>query len=277
MSKKISFPIHTVKMLVRREVFSTITSWGPYVTISLSFLASSFLLVNYLGGIKENNIHISEDPLNFPLFISLVVVSFYLAIVSIISISREKDQGTLEVLFYGPVNCLSYLVAKFVGDLCVYVVLATLLVLYYALVSAVTNLALSWNLMEGLFLSLFAVSCIISFSLFISALTSRMRSSIIWLVAILVIFLGAYVSNSMLLRLDGEALSSSMFYLRNMVGAISKGVEWISPFTPLNKGMQAIAMGNAWLYCLNIFHSLIYSFIFLVFSIVVLERKGVRG
>ena len=64
MSKKISFPIHTVKMLVRREVFSTITSWGPYVTISLSFLASSFLLVNYLGGIKENNIHISEYHFN---------------------------------------------------------------------------------------------------------------------------------------------------------------------------------------------------------------------
>lgn len=267
----------TVNALIRRDFSSNLNSWGPYVATFVSLLASSFLLKNYLGAIKEKNILISSDPFNFPLLISLVVIAFYLAIVSVVSISREKDQGTLEVLFYGPVNCSAYLVAKFLADMLVYLVLVCFLILYFIAVSALTNLAFSWSLMKAIFLSVFSVSCVISFSLLISSLTSRMRNSIIWLVAILFAFLAIQVSHTMLVRLEEGALSSSMVYLRNTLGMLSQGVEWISPFTYLHRGMQSISIESSRLYGINIAYALAYSFVSLVFSVLVLERKGVRG
>jgi ABC-type transport system involved in multi-copper enzyme maturation permease subunit len=277
MGNRFFFASRAINALVRRDFFSNLGGWGPYLAVCVAFLASSFLLKNYLGAIQEENILISSDPLNFPLLISLVVVSFYLAILSVVSISREKDQGTLEVLFYGPVNCASYLLAKFVADMLVYLVLLCFLILYFLSVSALTNLAFSWSLMKGVFLSISSVACVISFSLFISSLTSRMRSSIIGLMAILLVFLAIQVCHTMLLRLEQDTLSSSMITLRETLAVLSRGIEWISPFAYVHRGMQSIGIGSIRLYGMNIVYALVYAFVFLVLSVTALERKGVRA
>jgi len=273
---RLSSAVQTVQALVKRDFYSSLRGWGLYVATFVSFLASSFLLKNYLGTIKEKNILISSDPLNFPLLISLVAISFYLAIVSVVSISREKDQGTLEVLFYGRVNCTSYLVAKFLADMLVYLFFVCFLILYFMALSALTNLGFSWALVKGIFLSIFSVSCVISFSLFISSLTSKMRSSIIWLVAVLSVFLAIQVSHSLLVRLQEGAPSTSQQYLRTTLGVLSQSMGWISPFSYLRRGMESISIGSTRLYGMNILYSLIYSLILLVSAVIVLERKGVR-
>lgn len=269
--------VQTVRALTRRDLFSNLRGWGIYVATFVSFLASSFLLKNYLEAIKEKDILISSDPLNFPLLVSLVVISFYLAIVSVVSISRERDQGTLEVLFYGHVDCSSYLVAKFLADLLVYLVLVCFLILYFVAVSALANLAFSWNLMKALLLSIFSVSCVVSFSLFVSSLTSRTRSSIVWLVAILSAFLAIQVSHTMLLRLEEGALSPSQQYLRTTLGVLSQSMGWMSPFSYLRRGMESIRVGSIRLYGMNILYSLVYSLAFLVAAVFALQKKGVRG
>ena len=277
MRSRFSFASHPTKALVRRDFLSTLKGWGLYLAAFLSLLASSFILKSHLGAIKENNILISSDPLNYPLFISLVIVSFYLAIISVISISREKDQGTLEVLFYGPVNSSSYLVAKYTKDMLLYLVMVCFFFVYFTAVSSLTNLAFSWSLVKAIFLSIFLVSCIVSFGLFISSLTSRMRTSIIWLVGILLAFLAIQIFHTMLVSLEEEALSSSLLYLRKTLEMVSRGTGWISPFSYLNRGMQSIAIGSMRLYGMSILYSLVYSFILLVSSVLILEAKGVRG
>ena len=277
MRSRFSLASHTAGVLVKRDFLSALKGWGLYVAAFVSLLASSFILKSHLGAIKENNILISSDPLNYPLFISLVVISFYLAIISVISISREKDQGTLEVLFYGPVNCSSYLVAKYIKDMLLYLVMVCFFFVYFAAVSGFTNLAFSWSLVKAIFLSIFLVSCIVSFGLFISSLTSRMRTSIIWLVGILLVFLAVQIFHTMLINLEEEALSSSLLYLRMTLDMLSHGIGWISPFSYLNRGMQSIAIGSMQLYGMSILYSLVYSLVLLVSSVLILEAKGVRG
>ncbi|MBW2121854.1 MAG: ABC transporter permease subunit [Deltaproteobacteria bacterium] len=277
MSGRFSSALQTVYALTRRDLLSNLRGWGTYVAIFVSFLASSFLLKNYVEAIKEKDILISSDPLNFPLLISLVVISFYLAVISVVSISRERDQGTLEVLFYGNVDSLSYMAAKFLADLVIYLLVICLLVLYFIAVSMLTNLALSWNLVKAVFLSIFSMSCVISFSLFISSLTSKTRTSIVWLVALLSVFVAIQVSHTMLTRLDQAALSPSQQYLRAALGVLFKGTEWISPFSYLKRGMESIHVESARLYGLNLLYSLAYSAAFMVAAVLALERKGVRG
>ncbi len=266
----------TIQVLVRRDFSATVTGLGLYAAISLSLIVSTFLLNNYLTQVGRDSILISSNPLNFPLYIALVVVSFYLALVSAVSISREKDQGTLEVLFYGPVNSPLYLSAKYIADMLVFITMAAIVVVYFAVVSAMTHLALSWDLMKAVLLSVFSASCIISFSLFISSLTSKMRASVVWLVAILAGFLAIQLFHGLLVRLDEDALSVSMRYLRKAVNMLAESTQWITPFSALNKGIQAITLGDAGRYAINILFSLVYSIVFLAASVVVLEKKGVR-
>lgn len=275
--KGLSLSIQTIKALSKRDLYSTLRSWGIYIVAFLSFIASSFILKNYLDSIQADNILISADPLNYPLFVSVIIISFYLAILSAISVSREKDQGTLEVLFYGPVSSLTYILGKYIKDILTYLVMVVFFLVYFWGVSLLTNLGFSYGLLKTILVSIFSVSCIVSFGLFISSLTGKMRNSIIWLVGILALFLVVQVGQTILLGMPEENMSPVLTYLGDTLSVISRGINWVSPFSYLTRGIDAVYLDNTLLYGLNILYSIVYSAILLLLSIFILKRKGVKG
>ncbi len=275
--KGFSLSVQTIKALIKRDLYSSLRSWGIYVVLFLSFIASSFILKNYLDSIQADDILISADPLNYPLFISVIIISFYLAILSTISVSREKDQGTLEVLFYGPVNSLTYILGKYIKDILTYLVMVVFFLVYFWGVSFLTNLGLSYGLLKTLLVSMFSFSCIVSFGLFISSLPGKMRNSLIWLVGILALFLAVQVGQSLLLGMPGENMSPVLAYLGDTLSVVSQGINWISPFSYLTRGIDYIYLDNALLFGLNILFSIVYSAVLLSLSVFILKRKGVKG
>ena len=275
--KGFSLSIQTIKALTKRDLYSSLRSWGIYIVAFLSFIASSFILKNYLDSIQADNILISADPLNYPLFISVVIISLYLAILSAVSISREKDQGTLEVLFYGPVSSSTYILGKYIKDILTYLVMVVFFLVYFWGVSLLTNLGFSYGLLKTILVSIFSVSCIVSFGLFISSLTGKMRNSIIWLVGILGLFLAVQLGQTVLLGMPEESMSPVLTYLGDTLSVVSQGINWISPFSYLTRGIDAVYLDSTLLYGLNILYSLVYSAVLLSLSILILKRKGVKG
>ncbi len=275
--KGFSLSIQTLKALTKRDLYSSLRSWGIYIVAFLSFIASSFILKNYLDSIQADNILISADPLNYPLFISVVIISLYLAILSAVSISREKDQGTLEVLFYGPVSSSTYILGKYIKDILTYLVMIIFFLVYFWGVSLLTNLGFSYGLLKTILVSIFSVSCIVSFGLFISSLTGKMRNSIIWLVGILGLFLAVQLGQTVLLGMPEESMSPVLTYLGDTLSVVSQGINWISPFSYLTRGIDAVYLDSTLLYGLNILYSLVYSAVLLSLSILILKRKGVKG
>jgi len=275
--KSFSLTVHSIKVLIRRELFSSLYGWGIYGAIFASFIVCSLLLKNFTGGIREENILISSYPLNLPLFASVIIVSLYLVIISAISISREREQGTLEVLFYGPVSSLSFIMGKYFKDIFLYLITLIFFAVYFFGVSLLTNLGFTYSLVKALALSILWVSCVISFGLFISSLTGKVRNSIIWLVAILLAFLAIQFAHSIFLGFPEEALSTSLLYLRRTLYYISKGTSWVSPFSYISRGMDSIQIESMKLYLLNIIYCIVYSVIFLVLSVYILKLKGARG
>ena len=79
----------------------------------------------------------------------------------------------------------------------------------------------------------------------------------------------------MLLRVGEETLSPSLLYVRKGLEIVSQGIAWISPFSYLTRALQAIDIGSIRLH--SVLFSVVYSLVFLVFSVLILERKGVRG
>ncbi|MCD6317964.1 ABC transporter permease subunit [Candidatus Aerophobetes bacterium] len=272
-----SLTVHSIKVLIKRELVSSLQGWGFYGAIFVSLIVCSFLLKNFMGGIREENILISSYPLNFPLFVSVIIISFYLVVISAISISREREQGTLEILFYGPVSSFSFTIGKYFKDIFLYLITLIFFAAYFFGVSALTNLGFTYSLVKSLGLSIFWVSCVISFGLFISSLTGRVRSSIIWLVAILLAFLAIQFAHSAFLSFPKEALSTPLLYLRRTLYYLSKGISWVSPFSYISRGMESIQIESMKLYLLNIGYCIVYSVIFLTLSVYILKLKGVRG
>lgn len=275
--KEIFLSAHTMKILAKRELLSSLYGWGLYIAIFISFLVSSFILKNFLQGIRENNIFISSYPLNFPLFTSVVIISLYLVIVSAISISREREQGTLEVLFYGPVSSFSFLMGKYITDMLLYFIILGFFAIYFLGVSFLTNLGFTIALVKAFVVSIFLASCVISFGLFISSLTGKVRSSIVWLIGILLAFLGIWFLQNIFLRIPSEALSSWMRYLQKTIGIIYHFVNWVSPFSYLSRGMESIWLGSMKPFLLNILYSVLYTVILLALSVHILRAKGVRA
>ncbi|RLE11765.1 hypothetical protein DRJ04_07450 [Candidatus Aerophobetes bacterium] len=274
--KEISLSVYSMKILVKRELISSLYGWGFYVAIFISFLISSFILKNFLQGIREENIFISSYPLNFPLFVSVVIISFYLVVVSAISISREREQGTLEILFYGPVSFSSFLLGKYITDMLLYLIILCFFALYFLGVSVLTNLGFTLALAKAFLVSIFLASCMVSFGLFISSLTGRVRSSVIWLIGIILAFLAIWFLQNIFLNLPSEALSSWLRYLQKTLGIVSHFVRWISPFSYLSRGMESIRVGSIKPLLLNILYSLIYTTVLLVLSVYILKAKGAR-
>ncbi|GAI58797.1 unnamed protein product, partial [marine sediment metagenome] len=110
-----------------------------------------------------------------------------------------------------------------------------------------------------------------------SCLTGKVRNSIIWLVGILALFLAIQIGQTILLGMPEENMSPVLTYLGDTLSVVSQGINWISPFSYLTRGMDAVYLNNTLLYGLNILYSLVYSAILLLLSIFILKRKGVKG
>lgn len=269
--------LRVMKVLFKRDFLYSLYSFGYYVALFASFFVSSFILKNFLDSIGEEDILVSAYPLNYPLYITLVIISLYLVIISGISISREREQGTLEVLFYGPVTSGSFLWGKYFKDLCLGIVALGFTAVYFYLVSAFTNIGFTMGLVKALIMSIFLISCVVSFGLFISSLTGRIRSSVLALVAVLGSFLAIQFAYNALLGFEKESLSVPMLYVRQTMSYVFRGISWISPFAYLSRGLDSVVLENPLLYLANIVYALVYSLIFMFLSVYVMSKKGVKA
>jgi ABC-type transport system involved in multi-copper enzyme maturation permease subunit len=266
----------TVWVLAKRELRSTIYGIGIYVTLSISLVVSSLVFLNYLKAVSRDQILITASPFAYPLFIGTGVFTVYLALASVTSIARERDIQTLELLFYGPVGYASYVFSKYLKGILSYLFIVVFMAFFFILASLTSNLELSWKFWVVLALSLFLSSCVITFGIFMSTLTESVRNSIFLFLVIIGGLIAIQISLEMLGSMRDENLAPVLVYVRNSVQILHTSVKWISPLYYFDKGMEAVSLGSLGKYVLSAVFSIIYSIVFLSFSILTLKWKGVR-
>ena len=148
--------------------------------------------------------------------------------------------------------------------------------IYFFLVSFFTNLSFTSGFARALIMGVFLISCVVSFGLFISSLTSRVRSSVITLIAIFGAFLAIQFSYNTLLGLEKESLPISLFYIRETLQLIFKGINWVSPFAYISRGLDSVILDNWSLFFTNVLYCIVYVVVFLSLSIFIMNRRGVR-
>lgn len=271
--------LNAVRVQSRRELRSTLNGLGIYVVMFLIFLAISYIFIRTsLFDVTEAGITALPTPIAFPFFVAMGLAAAYLGLCAAISISRERDLGTIEVLFYGPVDSASYVIGKYVQQMLAFGVILLFAVINFYLISLVTNLGAS-NVIGLLVLSFFLASCMVSFGIFLSSLSKRMAVSVVMFLALMLFFLAFSFAHTYMQTLsifDQRTFSPVLVYVRAILDNMNAVITWISPLAYFGRGTVALGMGNTGQYVVSLLSSLVYSGILLGLSIVAFNRKGVR-
>ena len=266
-----------VRLIQRRELRTMLFGFGLYVVIALGLMAAILLLRNYLNFVQESGLLVMSGAFNFPLFAVIFLAAIYLAISSVTTIARERDQGTMEVLFYGPVDSISYVLGKYLAQMATYLFMLLVFALCFGLFAGLTNFSFPGNVGWVVLLSILVVSDVVAFSIFLSAQSSSVCTALFLFLSILL--------GLILIQFGREILSAipvtgryynPVLFMQNVLVNLNSVARWVSPFSYLMQGMEAVRRGSMDMYAVLAATSVLFSLLFLGLSVVLLERKGVR-
>lgn len=268
---------HAAFLIQRRDLGSIILGLSMYIVLSLSLLASALILRNYLNFVNESGLLVLSDPFRLPFLIVTFLFSLFLALSSVTTISREKDQGTLEVLFYGPVDCFSYILGKYLAQISSYLVAAAIYVCCFILYADLTNLIFPFSMTWVIILSVLTISAAIAFGIFLSTLTGTARAALLLFLGVVLVFVAIQAGHEVLANISPQGrYYNPILFLKNVFSFLNKVANWLSPFSYFNQGMNAVRRSSGISYLVMLLVSAVYSVAFLGLSMVTLERRGVR-
>lgn len=272
-----SHRVNAIRVQTKRELRSTLYGTGLYIVLFLIFLGTSYLFLrSSLFNVTDAGIMALRNPITQPLFFAIGLAAAYLGLCAAISISRERDLGTLEVLFYGPVDSTTYVTGKYVQQMLAFAVMLVFAVVNFYLASLVTNFGFTSDLWGMLLLSFFLASCMVSFGIFLSAVSKRMAVSVVLFLALMLFFLVFSVAHSIIVTIPGRSLTPVLVYVRVILDNMNLVVQWISPLAYFDRGSLALSMGHTGQYVISVVSSLVYSAVLLGLSIASFNRKGVK-
>jgi ABC-type transport system involved in multi-copper enzyme maturation permease subunit len=237
--------LHTIGVLAGREFKMTMGSASTYTVLGLALGLAGWMLSNDVALVRSNGLLVHVAPFRGPLLGALLVLSFFLAVSAVLSVARDRDRGTLEVLFYGPIDEMTYLAGKLAGLLGAYGAIMPLLLAGLVVLSMFTRFEIGINLIAALALSIIPAAGIVAVGLLLSAAAKRVRSSILFFITAVGLFVGAAVSYSFVSRVPVEDPASPILPLRDALGAVDAVLSRISPFTYLEQIFDAADTG-AW-------------------------------
>jgi ABC-type Na+ efflux pump permease subunit len=172
--------------------------------------------------------------------------SLFLAISAAVSAARDRESGTLEILFYGPVDERLYVLGKIGGLLAAYIAALPLLLVPFFILSLVTGFMLTPAVFASVLLSILPAAAIISFGVLLSVGTSRVRTAVLLLTGISALLIGVTIGYKLVMLVPVNDPSSPVLVLRDALGVLDMAVSWISPFAYLERIIDAAMAGGWW-------------------------------
>jgi hypothetical protein len=267
---------HSAWALLRYRVWSMVHGNSLYVLAIGTLILVAALTNDFLAFVKASGITISQNPFQTPSTIALHLAAIYLALSVTVSMSREREQGTLLVLSFGPLNPSGYLLSWLGGQMFAYLILCVILTLGLAGVATVSGLELSGTLFAFAALSTPVAATTIAFGILVGSLGRDTRGSLFIFLAVTLFLVGLEALNAYLVTLTPEQVPSALVPVSRTVALVSVLLIWISPFSYLTRGLNAIYSGDWWAFTLVLAGAFIYVIGLLLLASVSFNRKGVR-
>jgi ABC-type transport system involved in multi-copper enzyme maturation permease subunit len=271
---------YAANLLRQRLSAATFFSWGIYITMALALVVGAVLLENNARYTQQNVIAVIPQPLFVPIWITTVLTALYLGLTGALTLARERDKGTIEVLLYGPVDEIAYLLGLFLAQLSVYAVLAVVALLWSNFAIWWLNLQFAWELSVILLYSLLTTSAIVAFGLWVAAWGGRARATLILFILVTVGMLAIQVADqavTLYVVTAQPGITDPMLVIRDVLVGLTAILQWFSPFEQMRLAMDALLARDGVGVALNASLTTLQTLFWLVTGVVLLKWKGVRG
>jgi ABC-type transport system involved in multi-copper enzyme maturation permease subunit len=267
---------HAIRVLQSRDLQSLCFSPGPYVALAVGAGAALIIVSDDLNAIASNHLLILSDAFSAPFFAAATIAMFFLALTSVASVAREKDQGTLEVLFYGPVDHSAYVLAKHLAQVAAYFGMGVALAVLFLAYSGLTALRLGPEFAFDVLLSVFTAAAVAAFGLLLSTLTRGVRSAYALFLAITILFLAIHFGSQLLSGVRLANNFSPLLLVRDLTIGLDTVVSVVSPFAVFETGVDAVVRHSVVDYVSMLLLSCVHCVVLLAGAVYFLQRKGVR-
>jgi ABC-type transport system involved in multi-copper enzyme maturation permease subunit len=278
MSTKRAVPSRTTVagVIALREARGAIHGIGGYIALTVALLAGVWILLVDVRALEAGGFLVLANPFGPALAVAMLVVALYLAVSAAVSVARDRESGTLEVLFYGPVDEPVYILGKVGGLLMAFVAALPLLLAAFALLGLMTGFVLTPKVLASLGLSIIPAAVIVGFGVLLSVGTSRVRTAVLVLVAVIAGLLGITVAYSLVLLIPISDAALPVLPLRDALAALDGVVRWLSPFSYLDRVVDGVTSG-AWRSAIvALLSALAYAAVMIALAVLWLRRRGVQ-
>lgn len=266
----------TVSM-IRLDLLSTLTALAPYAVVAVAAALAGFVLQNDLHRVQEDGLLVIGDPFAVSLYGGVLLLAVYLAASAAMAVAREREQGTVELLSYGPVSSLSYLLAKLTSHVLQYAFLLVLLLGSYLLLAVVTGLHLRGTTLLAIALSIGPAAAAVTLGLVVAALVRRVRPTIFAVLGLALGAVGLQVAREVLVRLPApEFHVNPVLVLRWAAFAVSSITQWLLPFGYVDRELSVMLRGDLAGALGATVAAGAYAAVVLVLAAAGLDRTGIR-
>ena len=276
-TSKLYKQIQTALTIHRRDF--RITIFGPvlYIVTTISIAIGIVIIRNYLNYIESNGLYPMPDLFSFPFRWIIILTSVYLAFSVVIAIARERESGAMELLFYGPVDNVSYVLGKYSAQLTVYCLLIILYLICFFILSNIAGVQIPGSFYMMMLLSLVTGAYLISVGVFVSTMSRNVRSATLVFLTLIASTLLIQASQAWLSNIAPESdYYNPVLLLQQLLGWIQVVLTWLSPFSYLNYGVSEMLRGNMSAFLRVVGLSFVFCITFVFSSIIGLKIRGVR-
>jgi len=271
------YQIHAIKLIAKKDVMRTLRTPGVYLAFLMSCAGAT--LSAYFFSVVSNafssmGVGLTDIYTSITMLAILGIYALYMAVTSVTTIARERQDKTLEVLFYGPVNQKSFILGKYLGRMAIFILLLLGTTLYITAAGLAFGLGVNETSLKLAILSTLLISCIVSLGILLSTLTSSVTGSIF----LLIIFMIAMF----LLKVAGIFLgiipdiNPIITIARNMTVTLINVTQYVSPVEYLSIGIDAVNSADLLKYAAGFLYPAAYTGLLLWISTVILKKKGVK-
>lgn len=259
-----------------RDAGAVLSGLGVYVALSVAMLAAVWVLLIDVRALEASGLLVLRDPFRAPLEIALFLSAYFFAVAAAVSVARERESGTLEVLFWCPVDELSYVLGKALGLLFAYVCVLPLLLVPLALLSLMTGFALTPAIALGLALSIVPVAEIVALGVLLSVGAGRVRSALQILFGVTIMLLGLGIAYRVVQLTPISDPSSAVLPLRDALAAVDAVVRNVSPFAYLDRIVDGVVRGAWGAALLDLSLAIASAAVLMLLAALWLRRRGVE-
>ena len=273
---KTSLRWHTTRKIAAQQPRNTLFSWGIYITAAISVSIAALQIFNSVRFVGESSLNIEAQPFLLPLQAALSLAILFVAVEATLAIARPREQGSLQVLFFAPIDESILIGGNFLAGLLVYILFILLTLPILLLLAWITNFVIPVILLWAIIPTILAVGVTIAFGLFVSAAAPSARAAVLILVAGILILLGLQSAYTALLNIPPTSrFFDALLFIRTILANLQSILSWLSPFRMLDVILTS-SLNNDWLALVRqLGISLAATIIWLFAAVRMLQRRGV--